>query len=180
MALDLSDLIETLKREVNPPGQSVLTAGDDEWLGRLMDAFWDGRIDGLFAGYVVDDDGLVQTVPPGGDDMPRETGQAIVFLAAYNALYQQFMQLRTQFRAQSGDNVFEYQLSAQVLKELAASLKERRNILLYRLSDIGQADTYVIDAFLGRQEALEAGSGYVITGGYGPPLNLGQTQSRSW
>jgi hypothetical protein len=181
VALDLSDLVETLKREVNPPGRTVLSEpNDDIWLGRLMDAFWDGRLDGLFAGYVVDDEGKVVPTTTGGADMPRELGQAIVFLAAYNALYLAIMNTRTQFKAEvAGGTSYETQTSAQVLRELAQSLKERRDILLYRLSDIGIVPTYVIDAFLERQAAFEVGTGYFLGAGHAPPLNIGDTQGTS-
>lgn len=180
-ALELSDLVETLKREVNPPGKTVLSEpSDDLWLGRLMDAFWDGRLDGLFAGYVVDDDGAVTPVDTGGADFPRELGQAVVFLAAYNALYLAIMNARTQFKAEAGGGIsYETQQSAQVLREMALSLKERRNILLYRLSDLGLAPTYVIDAFLERQNAFELGTGYFLGAGAAPPLTIGDTQGRS-
>jgi hypothetical protein len=180
MGLDLGDLVETLKREVNPPGRNVLTEpSDDVWVGRLMDAFWDGRLDGLFAGYVVDDEGVVTPVAPGADDMGRDLAQAIVFLAAYNALYLALMNTRTQFKAEvAGGTSYETQQSAQVLREMALSLKERRDILLYRLSDIGLVPTYVIDAFLERQAAFEMGTGYFLGSGSAPPLNIGETQGR--
>jgi hypothetical protein len=178
MAVDLGDLIEPLKREVNPPGQTILTAGDDEWLGRLLDAFWDGRLDGLFAGYTADSDaGTVLPIDPSGPEMLRELQQAIVFLAAYNALFLAIMNTKTQFKAEApGPVSYETQQSAQVLKELAQSLKERRDILLYRLSDIGLVPTYVIDAVVERQDSLMMGTQFWSDAGHAQPQNIGGTQ----
>lgn len=177
MAVDLGDLIDPLKREVNPPGQTILTANDDEWLGRLLDAFWDGRMDGLFIGYVADSDaGTVAPIDSHAPELARELQQAIVFLAAYNALFLAIMNSKTAFRSKAGPVEFETQQSAQVLKELAQSLKERRDILLYRLSDIGLVPTYVIDAVVERQDALMMGTQFWSGTGMAQPQNIGHTE----
>lgn len=181
MAVDLSDLVDPLTREVNPPGQQLLTATPDEWLGRLLDAFWDGRLDGLFVGYTADSDaGTVEPLDANQPDMPRELQQAIVFLAAYNALFLAIMNTKTQFKAEApGPVSYETQQSAQVLKELAESLKQRRDILLYRLSDIGLVPTYIIDAVVERQDALMMGTQFWSNAGMAQPQSIGGTQGWS-
>lgn len=178
MAVDLSDLVDPLTREVNPPGQSILSATPDEWLGRLLDAFWDARMDGLFVGYTADSDaGTVEPIPPNTTEMSRELQQVIVFFAAYNALFLAIMNTKTQFKAEApGPVSYETQQSAQVLRELAQSLKERRDILLYRLSDVGVVPTYVIDAVIERQDALMIGTQFWSSAGVALPQNIGGTQ----
>jgi hypothetical protein len=178
MAVDLGDLVDPLKREVNPPGQTILAATDDEWAGRLLDAFWDGRLDGLFVGYVADSDaGTVSPIDVNQPDMGRDLQQAIVFLAAYNSLFLAIMNTKTAFKAEApGPVSYETQQSANVLKELAQSLKERRDILLYRLSDIGLVPTYVIDAVVERQDALMIGTQFWSSAGEAQPQNIGGTQ----
>jgi hypothetical protein len=177
VAVDLGDLVESLKREVNPPGKTILSATDDEWLGRLADAFWDGRLDGLFAGFAVDSDaGTINPVNPGAADMGRDLQQAVVFLAAYNSLFLAIMNTKTQFKAEAGPVSFEQQASANVLRELAQSLKERRDILLYRLSDLGLVPVYVVDAVIERQSQLAIGAQVWNTGGVALPQNIGGSE----
>lgn len=145
MAVDLADLVEVLKVEVNPPGENLFpTCTDDEWVVRLSSAFWNARIDGFLSGYVEEDG---EVFPTSGDvDMPRDLQQVIVFLAALNALSGRLRELQTMFRAKAGPAEFEVQRSANVLKDQGTMLYERYKIILSRLSDVGQVPDYVIDA----------------------------------
>ena len=156
MAVDLADLVPALKLEVNPPGADLFPdATDAEWEGRLANAFWNARLDGMLVGYI-ESDGLVSPTS-GTTDMPRELQQLVVFLAAYDAIMLALRNLRTSFRAQAGPVEYEVQQSAQVLREIATDLRERRNALLGRLVSLGLATDYVIDAVAARQDAMLAG-----------------------
>ena len=157
MAVDLGDLVPYLEAEVSPPGNDLFdTTGDDEWVTRLANGFWNARLDGLLAGYV-ETDGLVVPVS-GTTDMSRELQQVIVFYAAYDTILLALRTLNTMFRAQAGPVEFETQQSAQVLRDIAAALKDKRNLLLSRLSDIGATTDYVIDAIIARQDSMLNGA----------------------
>lgn len=156
MAIDLGDLVPYLEAEVSPPGNDVFAStGDDEWVTRLANGFWNARLDGLLAGYVESDGEIVPV--SGTTDMSRELQQVIVFYAAYETILLALRTLNTSFRAQAGPVEFETQQSAQVLRDIASALKDRRNLLLGRLSDMGATSDYVIDAIIARQDSLLAG-----------------------
>lgn len=157
MAADLSDLIDSLKRSINPPGIDLFpTTLDDEWLGRLQDAFWDARLDGLLEGYEVDDDGIV-TPLTGTTDLTRDQLQVVVFYAAMNAIYNELRNLKTTFSAKAGPVSYETQQSANMLRDVGQMLKERKAIILARLGDLGSTPTYYIDAVIARTENLIMG-----------------------
>ena len=74
MAVDLSDYVDTLRREVTPPGSTTFATVPDEVLvGYLCDAFWEVTLDGFLgtsqnvnskgtvpsANYSVDTNGIV-------------------------------------------------------------------------------------------------------------------------
>lgn len=172
MSVDLADLVPNIKLEVNPPGTDLFpNASDDEWADRLANAFWNARIDGMLPGYV-EQDGLVTPIT-GSVDMPRDLQQVIVFMAAYATLYLQLLGTKTGFRVVAGAVEYETNQSAQVLRDLAMSLKERYEILLRRLSDIGVIPTYAFDSYLAREAALGAGAGFWIGNGRSPYVQHG-------
>ena len=151
MAVDLSDLVESLKREVNPPGTDYFPdASDTEFLGNLIDGFWEAVLDGLISGYTVDDDGLVTPVS-GSTDMARDVQQIIVFYAGFRILRNVLRNIQTTFRAKAGPVEYETQQSASTLKDLLADLSNRRKLLLDRLSDMGAIPTYYADAVVERE-----------------------------
>lgn len=48
MAVDLSDYVDTLRREVTPPGSTLFaTVSDDVFVGYMCDAFWEVTLDGF-------------------------------------------------------------------------------------------------------------------------------------
>jgi len=162
VSVDLTDLIPYVKAEVSPPGNDLFpTVTAAEWTTRLANGFWNARLDGILAGFI-ESDGLVNPVPPGKVDMTRDLQQVIVFFAAYDTLILALRAINTTFRAKAGGVEFETQQSANVLKEIAQDLRERRNILLRRLSDLGSTPAYVIDSFIAREDALSAGASFWI------------------
>lgn len=156
MAVDLSDLVENLKREVNAPGISQLPdATDAEYLGNLQDGFWEAVLDGLISGYT-ESDGIV-TPTSGTTDMPRELQQLVIFYAGFRIVRNQLRDLKTAFRASAGPVSYETEQAATILTRILDDLKNRRDVMLRRLSDIGVVNDYYIDAYLARQESIGYG-----------------------
>lgn len=156
MAVDLADLVEFVKVEVNPPGVDLFPdALDDEWLTRLRNAFWNARLDGLLAGYV-EEDGEV-TPLSGITDMPRELQQVIIFFAGYTALMNKLTSTRASLRAKAGPVEFETQNAATVMTAQATSLRERMSRILALLSESGVVTDVVIDAVRARADSLSLG-----------------------
>lgn len=156
MAVDLADLVEFLKVEVNPPGVNLFPeALDTEWLTRLRNAFWNARMDGLLGGYV-EEDGEV-TPLSGTTDMPREMQQVIIFFAGYTALMNKLTSMRAALRAKAGPVEFEMQNAATVMTAQATSLRDRMSRILALLSESGVVTDVVIDAVMARADSLGAG-----------------------
>lgn len=166
MATDLSTYLDNLKREVNAPGQANFPGStDDDWLGNMVDGFWEVRLDGMLKGYTCTEDGTVTTInapPPANPDDPsrsadgidREMVQLVIFYAGARILRNQLRQMRTAFRAAAGPVKFEYEQSANMLTAILKDITERRNLLLLRLSDVGTVPAYVTDAVIARDESM--------------------------
>src|SRR4051812_31680007 len=118
MAVDLSDLIDPLKREINSPGtDSFPNASDDDFLGYLEDSFWEGRLDGITVlTPFTESEGIVTNLTDGGEDIGRDLQQLLVLYAGIRIIRNQLMVLNTMFHAEAGPVQFEIQKSAQVLK----------------------------------------------------------------
>lgn len=124
MAVDLTTLVEPLKRAANPPGQDFYPGTDDtEWAERLADAFWAGRLDGFFVGYV--EAGGSVTPVSGSDDLDRMYQQVIVEYAALRALEAKLLSLTTASRYKAGPTEVETERSAQVLAALLKAALDR-------------------------------------------------------
>lgn len=159
MAVDLSDLVEVLKREVSVPGGEESTfpnADDSSWLGHIQDAFWDVRLDGMIPGYQ-ESDGIVTPIDTSDDDLSRDLQQLVVLYAGIRIVRNQLRQIQTQFRAKAGPVEYETQQSATLLKDILAELHKRRAVVLERLSDLGSVEDYYIDAIAQRDYALGYG-----------------------
>jgi hypothetical protein len=164
MAVDLGDLVETLRREVSQPGAEETTfpdANDDTFFGHLQDAFWEARLDGMLEGFV-EADGLVSPTNPSADDLTRDLQQLVVLYAGIRIFRNQLVALNTTFRAKAGPVEYETQKSAQVLVAHLKELQNRRNLVLERLSDIGAVNGYYIDAIYERENAIDWGLTYFM------------------
>lgn len=156
MAVDLGDLVESVQREVNPPGGTIFPeAVEDDYLGFLQDAFWESTLDGLISGYA-EADGIVTPVS-GDEDLSRELQQLVVIYAGFKMLKNYLTNVRTTFRATAGPVEFETQQSANLLTELMKDLIARRNSLLARLSEQGQISSYVYDQVIERSSSIVYG-----------------------
>lgn len=161
--MDLGDLIESVQREVNPPGSTIFPeAIEDEYLGHLQDAFWETTLDGLISGYT-EADGLVTPVS-GDTELSRELQQLIVIYAGFKMLKNYLTNVNSTFRAVAGPVEFETGKSAALLTELMKDLIARRNSLLARLSEQGQVSTYYYDQVISRGESYRYGDTWWVRG----------------
>lgn len=172
MAVDLIDLVEPLRREVNPPGSDLFPdSTEDDWLGSLTDAFWELRLHALLAGFEENaaarggptEFGQGKVTPVGVDatyddpngfsptqDLGRELQQLIVLWAGYKVTLARLGALNTVFRAKAGPVEYETQQAASVLKGLLDTLKARIDFILNDLRDANSSSIAVFDALIER------------------------------
>jgi len=163
MAVDLSDYVENLKREVSAPGLTQLpNATDAEYLGNLQDGFWESVLDGVITGFT-ESDGIVTNKSAGGADIGRDLVQLVVFYAGFRIVRNQLRDLKTSFKAKAGTVDYEIEQSANVLKAIMDDLTKRRSIVLARLGDIGSTHSYYFDQIQGRENSIIYGDSYWIS-----------------
>lgn len=172
MSVDLGNLIDAVKAEVAPPGEDPFpNSTEDEYLTRLINGFWHAVLDGLITGYEVDDNGIV-TPTSGSTDMSREVQQIIVFYTGMDIVLNAIRQLNTMTRSVAGPVEFEVQKSANTLRDILRELKDRRAILLTRLSDVGVTNSTYVDGVLARDYSQRYGDVPYVTGTEGPWLTF--------
>lgn len=163
MAVDLAELIDPLKREVNPPGEDLFPAArDEEWMGRLADAFWEARLHGMLEGFSEADGTIVPIA--GTADLTRDLQQLVVFYAAYRTVRTRLLNVKTAFRVQSGPVAYETAQSAQLLIEILRDLKGKLNLILERLSDLGSTNAVYFDAIVARDYTMAVGNAPFVGG----------------
>lgn len=172
------DLVESLRREVNPPGTDLFPdATDDDWGGKLTDAFWEIRLFGLLSGFEENAAarggptgfGEGKVTPTGVDetyddpigyapliDLGRERQQLIVLWAGYKVVINRLASLNTVFRAKAGPVEYETQNAASLLKAVLDQLKARMDYVLNILRDNGTT-TAVFDAIVERNYSQAVG-----------------------
>lgn len=164
MAVDLSDYVPSLRREVTPPDSTLFTNVTDEvFTGYLADAFWEARLDGFLTAWVADEDGLVTPVAPNTTELPREQIAAIIIYAGVRVLRNRILNMNTTFRSKAGPVEYEVQNSAAMLVEMLKQLKAMKDRLLESQEDVGETNTLYLDAvatrLLGPNAYLALGSG---------------------
>lgn len=132
MAVDLGDLLETLQRAVNPPGQNVFAeATDEDYEGYLSDSFWEMVLRGYISGYEAVD--TVVTPTSGSTDLSRSLQQLIVTNAAMNILRIQLLNIETGFRTKAGSVEYETSRSATAIRAVLESLQKTYDEILGNL-----------------------------------------------
>lgn len=164
MAVDVVDLIPSLKREIAAPGETVADLNNSEWIGHLTDAFWEARLHGLLSDYT-EESGLIESIDPSGSDLPREMQQLIVLYAGFRIAITSYRNLNSSFRAKSGPVEYEVQKSAQTLKSLLDTIKGRIDLVLRNLSSYDTSTSVaVFDSVIEASYALAlepSGSSFV-------------------
>ncbi len=126
MAVDLADLVDSLKREVNPPGESIFpNAVDSEYEGHLADGFWELVVAGYISGFVEADLIVTEDTATPTTDLTRQLQQLIIIAAGMRIIRMKFLQQDTLFRAVAGSVEFETRKSAQALDSLLKNLQTR-------------------------------------------------------
>jgi len=147
MSIDLADLVDNLKREVNPPGVVVFAdATDADYEGYVTDSFWEMTLRGYISGYTAVD--TVVSPDSGTTDLSRSMQQLIVINAAMVILRIHLVNIDTSFRAVAGSVEYETQKSANSIRSALTSLETRYNSIIDGLpSDNEGHPTYYSDAF---------------------------------
>lgn len=149
MAVDLTDLIESLRRELSPPGTDLYPdATDTEWVGHLADSFWEARLHGMFAGYV-ESEGEV-TPSTGSTDLGRDHQQVLVLYAGYRIVLSDLRNVTASFRTKAGPVEFETSRPVQLLKDVLAAIRERIALAVSNLTDVGETSVDYFDAVVER------------------------------
>ncbi len=154
MSVDLGDYVEAMQATVTLPDIT-----EDQWIQKLSNAFWTARLNGHFVGYT-ETDGVINTVPTGGTDLPREQVQLIILYAEYNAVFQQLTNLKTAFRGKAGPVEVETQRSANLLTALLKDLSTRMKDLKDTLLQAGGSATYIWDSVIEHEENLLYGDSW--------------------
>lgn len=156
MSVDLTDLVEPLKREMSPPGTDLFAdASDDEWLGQLEDSFWEAKLFGFFKGYT-QNDGTVSPVT-GTTDLPRDQQALIILFAGARCLRNELKNINTLFKASAGAVSFETQNSATLLLAILKDLRSKVDLALAALGTINSTTVAYVDSLYGREESLYYG-----------------------
>lgn len=152
MAVELIDFVESLKREVQPPGADLFTGvADGTWVQYLADAFWEARLDGFLEGYTTDEgatsaDTAIVPVALDGADLDRRGLALVVLYAGVKVLRNRILNMNTSFRAKAGPVEFEQQNSATMLVEMLRQLKATKDRIVEGL-DSALTDVMVLDAY---------------------------------
>jgi hypothetical protein len=153
MAVDLADLIDPLKREVNPPGSNLYPdAVDDDWLGQLRDSFWEAKLFGFFDNYT-ETEGLVSPIT-GTTEIDRQSQQLNVLFAGIRVVRMALINTNTLFRAVAGPVEFETQNSANLLNEILKQLQAKINLIYSVLGELSATTTGYIDSLVERDFSL--------------------------
>lgn len=164
MAVDLADLVESLKREVSPPGTDLYPGvSEDTWVGHLADAFWEARLSGMLSGYE-EADGLVTPLDATADDMTRDLQQLLVLFAGLRIVLTSYQNVNSSFRAKAGPVEFETQKAASVLKGVLDAIRERIQRAIDKLDELSTAaiDTVMFDAVIQRSCAIASGESWFV------------------
>lgn len=172
MAVDLTDeLVEAVKREVNPPGSDLFpNATDDDWLGQLRDSFWEAKLFGFFTGYT-ESDGVIAPMS-GTTDLSRDHQALIVLFAGGRVIRNELKNTNTSFRAQAGSVEFEVQNSANLLIAILRDIRSKIDLAMATIGALNRTTVTYIDSLVGREDSLYYGDSFVAGGG--------RSSSRSW
>lgn len=172
MAVDLNDLVDSLKREISPPGTNLYPdARGSEYLGHLIDAFWEAKLFGMMDDWVENaaarggpaafEEGVVTPTgalagydDPDGyvdADMGRDRQQLIVLYAGYRIVLASFQNLKSMVSYKAGPVEYKTQQSAQVIKGVLDAIRERIKLAIMTIStSAGMTSVSVFDAVIDR------------------------------
>jgi hypothetical protein len=188
MSVDLATLIEPLQIEIQiPGGDAYASATEDDYLGYLINSFWEIRLYGLLAGFEEDvaarggpPEFAVGIITPLGvdpfyddptgysvtEDLPRDLQQLIILWSAWKIALTNMASLNSVFRAKAGPVEYETQQAASVLTAVLDQLKSRILFLIDHLPSQygGQQNVVVFDAVIQRSESQAVGGTWWVRG----------------
>lgn len=187
MAVDLADYVDTLRREVTPPGSTLFSSvPDEDMVGYMADAFWEIRLDGFMEPYSCDQNGVIlpsddaQVVAGDTDyavtafdpsvDLGRQDIALICLYAGIKIIRNRLMSTSSRTKAQAGPVSFEQDFSANLMVEMLKELSATKQRLLF-LKTYNQ-DVSLIDAFSVRSSSAASYSGYLYDW-YGSQFGVG-------
>lgn len=162
MAVDLADHVDSLRREVTPPGSTLFSTVDDEvFIGYLTDAFWETRLDGFFQNYTADDTGLITPLSSDDVEMSREKISLILLYAGVKIVRNRLLSINTRFKAEAGPVSLETENSANLLTEMLRQLKQTKDLIVDRSYSTG--DVFVLDASVIRESYANGYSAHLAS-----------------
>lgn len=187
MSVDLANLVEPLQVEIQTPGgDAYANATDDDYLGALINSFWEIRLYGYLSTWEEDSAsrgghpefsvGIVTPLnvdptydDPTGyslvEDLPRELQQLIILWSAWKIMLNNMATVNSVFRAKAGPVEYETQQAASVLKEVLDQLKSRITYLIGNLpTAYGQNGGAVFDAVIERSYSQAVGATWWLRG----------------
>lgn len=154
MAVDLSEeqFINSLKREVIPLGADLFgDIDEDAWIGYLVDAFYEAKLDGFLDGYSADEEGVITPDEPSDEDIDRKYLALVILYAGIRILRNRILNMNVAFRAKAGPVEYEQQNSASVLAEMLRQLRDTKDRIISglesNLSDVEVLDAYSVRLF---------------------------------
>jgi hypothetical protein len=186
MSVDLANLVEPLQIEIQAPGgEAYANATEDDYIGALINAFWEIRLYGFLGGFEEDSAsrggppeftiGIVTPlkVDPTYDDpfgfstdqdLSRDLQQLIVLWAAWKIALNNMATINSVFRAKAGPVEYETQQAASVLTAVLDQLKTRIMYLIDNLPHGAKAGTAVFDAVIERTYSQAVGDVWWVRG----------------
>jgi hypothetical protein len=188
MSVDLANLVESLQIEIQAPGgEAYANATEDDYLGNLINAFWEIRLYGFLAGFEEDAAsrggpaefaiGIITPlrVDPAYDDpfgynvdedLSRDLQQLIVLWAAWKIMLNNMATVNSVFRAKAGPVEYETQQAASVLTAVLDQLKARITYLIGNLPTAsgGGGGAVVLDAVIERTYSQAVGDVWWVRG----------------
>ena len=176
MSVDVVNLVDALQSRVSPPGTNLYpNATTEDWVLRLTNAFWQGRLKGVsvLAGYEENvaarggpaafDNGIITPIGAvagydapddwSSDDLAPEYQQVLVLFAAWNITLAKMQEVKTLVRSKAGPVEHEKQQSATLLKAVLDALR----VEIDELDDLltgGTGGDVVFDALINREFAM--------------------------
>lgn len=154
MAVDLAELQDSLKRELNPPGTDLFPdATEDEWVGHLRDSFWEAKLFGFFDNFT-ESEGLVFS--SGSSELGRADQELIVLFAGARIVRNELKNKNTMFRAEAGSVSYEVQNSAQLLRDILRDIRSKVDLALAAIGDVNSSTVAYVDSLIAREDSISS------------------------
>lgn len=188
MSVNLANLVEPLQIEIQAPGgEAYSNATEDDYIGTLINSFWEIRLYGFLGGF--EEDAASRGGPPEftigivtplhadpdyddpfgyntDQDLSRDLQQLIVLWAAWKIALNNMATVNSVFRAKAGPVEYETQQAASVLTAVLDQLKARITYLIGNLPSAygSSGGAVVLDAVIERSYSQAVGETWWVRG----------------